>query len=204
MLKKHATLLGIFIAIILLLISTTQYPGGSQNDATAPGFNWRHNYLSNLLNPIAVNGLDNAARPWAVAGVLLLCLSVAVFFIRFSRKIPVKSAANVIQYAGAGGMIFALLAATPFHDEAVMVSGTLLLLSLFYITVFTFKTRLHLLKVFSVLCLLVFYGTCFVYYTSTGLEWLPVLQKTHFLMNIIWILALEYATGKKDFSLEKR
>ena len=199
MVRKHSVLLGITLAIAFLLISTAFYPGGSQHDANAPGFNWQHNYLSNLLNPIAVNKLDNPAYPWAVAGILFLCIAVAVFFVRFSKKIPLKSAANVIKYAGAGGMIFAVLAATPWHDLAVMVSGTLLLLSLFYITVFTFKSGLHLLKAFSVVCLLVLYGCSFVYYTSTHLEWLPILQKTSLVMNLIWILALEYATESEDF-----
>ncbi len=198
-LKKYPVLLGIVLSLALLFISTTQYSGGSQADAKSIGFSWRHNYLSNLLNPIAVNGSANSAQAWAVAGVVFLCASATIFFIRFSRKIPVKSASNVVRYAGVGATAFGLGAATPFHDLAVTLSGTLLMLSIFYVTVFVFKSKLHGFKALSVAFLLVLYGSSFVYYTSTGLEYLPLLQKSYIAIAICWILGLEYFTKREDF-----
>ena len=203
MLKKYIVLIGVLLSLLLLLISTTQYPGGSQADAGSTGFSWRHNYLSNLLNPIAVNGLANDAQPWAVAGVVFLCISATAFFIRFSRKIPVKSASHVVRYAGVGATAFGLGAATPFHDSAVALSGALLMLSLFYVTVFVFKSKLHGFKVLSVVFLLVLYGSSFVYYTRTGLEYLPLLQKSYLVIAVCWILGLEYFTGREDFEGSK-
>ncbi|HLA63387.1 MAG TPA: hypothetical protein VK610_03110 [Rhodothermales bacterium] len=184
---------------MLLLVSTTQYPGGSQHDANAPGFHWQHNYLSNLLNPVAVNGQPNAARPWAVAGVCLLALSGAVFHARFSKKIPHMGAANVVKWAGIAATAFAVLAATPLHDLAVTVAATLTLLSMFYVTVFVFKSKLHLHKVLCVSCMLVIYVCCFIYSTRMGLVYLPILQKASLLMQIAWMLGLTYFTEKEDF-----
>jgi hypothetical protein len=195
---RHSVLAGIIMAMVFLLIATAFYPGGSQYDPAAPGFDWRHNYLSNLLNPISVNGLENTARPWAVTGMLLLCLAVALFFVRFSKKIP-NNSAKVIKYAGAGAMAAAVFTATPYHDIAVMVSGTLLLLSLFYITVFVFISKLHLLKVLSVVCLLLMYGMNYIYYSQNGLEYLPTMQKVSMVMNLSWFLALEYFSENRDF-----
>ena len=196
--SKHPVLFGITLAIALLLISTILYPGGSQHDANSIGFNWQHNYLSNLLNPISVNGQDNTARPWAIAGMLFLCLAVALFFVRFSKKIP-NNGAKVIKYAGAGAMVAAVFTATPYHDIAVTISGTLLLVSLFYITVFVFKSKLHLPKVLSVVCLLLLYGMNYIYYTQNGLEYLPVMQKISMVMNLSLFLVLEYFSESRDF-----
>lgn len=200
--KKHLVLLGVVAALALLFISTTFYPGGSQHDDNSVGFSWQHNYLCNLLNPVAVNGENNAAQPWAVAGLLCLCAAVAVFFVRFSEKIPVKSATHVVKYAGAGSMAFAVFTATPYHDAAIGICGTLLMLSIFYVTVFMFKSRLHLLKILSALSLLALYGCSFIYYTRILLEFLPIVQKTSLLLQLSWVLALEYKVQRADLSPE--
>lgn len=201
MFKKHSVLLGIAAALTLLLTSTAFYPGGSQHDENSVGFNWQHNYLSNLLNPVAVNRQYNAAQPWAVAGMLFLCIAVTAFFVRFSKKMPQKGAENVVKYAGAGSMVFAVFAATPYHDLAVRLSGTLLMLSSFYITVFLFMSRLHLLKILSALTLLMLYICSFIYYTSTFLEILPIAQKVNLMLSVGWVLALEYGVTAADLSL---
>lgn len=199
MLKKHLILFGIVLAVLLLVVSTFYYPGGSQHDATATGFKWQHNYLCNLVSDKAVNGEANAARPWALVGLLVLCATVGLFFVRFSQRIPDKSASKVIKYAGAGAMIAAVFMATSYHDEAVMVSGTFLPLALFYIAVFVFMSNLLWLKVLSVVCLAVLYATSYVYYTQHYLEWLPILQKVSLALNLYWILALDYLSKTSGF-----
>jgi hypothetical protein len=198
--KKYAVLIGVLLSFLLLFIATMQYPGGSQFDAHSGGFSWRHNYLCNLLNPVAVNGTSpNPSQPWAIAGVLSLCFGVAVFFIHFSKKIPQKSASNIIKFAGAGAMAFGLFMATPLHDLVATISGTLLMLSLFYISVFVFRSKLHFFKILAVLSLLSLYVCTYVYFTQHGLAYLPVLQKVNLGLSIALVLGLEYFTVEKDF-----
>ncbi len=192
--------MGILISLAFLFISTSVYPGGSQHDEMSVGFDWRHNYLSNLLNPVAVNGSDNPARPWAIGGVLLLCATAGLSFVRLAAKIPHKTSANIIRYAGAGAMLTALLAATPLHDLSMRVSGTLLMLTLFYATVFIFKTKLHWLKLLSVLVLVALYASAFIYFTQLGLAFLPVMQKLYLLLALAWLLGLE-KLRKESFSI---
>lgn len=204
MLKNHLTLSGILIALLFLFIATSVYPGGSQHDAQSVGFSWRHNYLSNLLNPVAVNGSENPSYFWAVCGVLSLCASAAWAFVRLAAKLPHKGSANVIRYAGVGAMLTSLLAATPLHDLAMAISGTLLMLTLFYATVFIFRTKLHWLKAWSVLYLVVLYSTAIIYYTQAGLAYLPVVQKLNLFVAIVWLLALEYVVTEADFTLAKQ
>lgn len=198
MLKKHAILLCIAISIGLLVVATLCYPGGSQVDKNSIGYNWANNYISNLFGEKAVNGAHNAARFWAVAGMIFLSASFALFFVEFSKRIPAKGPANVIKYVGASGMIFTFLIATPLHDTMVTISSTMFLVSMFYITIFVLKSKLHLFKFLCVVCLVIFYATLYMY--GTGLvEFLPIMQKVTFSTSIGLVLSLYYFTGKGDF-----
>lgn len=200
MLKKHLTLVFITLGVVFLAISAYHYPGGSEADPTAVGYNWRHNYVSNQLNPVAVNGMANTARPWAIVGVLLFSTGFGVFFYRFSERIKVKSAAMVFKYLGPTAAFAAFLVVIPSqHDTMVTLSGTLMLLVFFYITVFVLKSRLLGWKIASVVFLLFFYATFYIYYTHSWMEHMPVLQKTLHLVKIVWVLGLEYFTRKEDF-----
>lgn len=199
MLKKHTVLAGIMVSVSLMLIATAVYPGGSLHDKNSVGFQWSKNFISNLFAEKAINGADNTARVWADAGMILLSASFAVFFVRFSKKIPNNGAANVIKYLGAGNMLFNCLIATPLHDIMVVIASTLLLLSLFYITVFVLQTKLHWLKFACVVCMLLYYITMFMY-GSTYRGPLPVMQKVTFLSSILLVLALEYFTTAADFA----
>ncbi|MEO7309410.1 MAG: hypothetical protein ABIX01_03355 [Chitinophagaceae bacterium] len=199
MLKKYAILLGIVISISLLLIATKVYPGGSMFDKNSVGFDWTKNFISNLFAAKAVNGADNPGRLWADAGMLFLSLSFARFFIEFSKRIPAKGAARVIKYLGAGGMLFTFFIVTPLHDVMVTIASTLFLISLFYVTVFVLKSRLHLFKFLCILCLLIFYFTLYLYGSHTYPLLLPVMQKVTFASVIILVVCLAYFTKKEDF-----
>ncbi|MBX7153032.1 hypothetical protein K1X84_15500 [bacterium] len=199
MLKKHSILLGIVISLSLLWMATRSYPGGSQVDKTSIGYDWKNNYISNLFGEMAVNGADNTSRFWAIGGMIFLSASLALFFIEFSKKIPAKGAANVIKYSGVIAMVLTFLIATPLHDHMITVASTMTLISLFYITVFVFKSKLHLFKFLCTVCLLVFYCSLYLYYTGTFLKFLPIMQKITFASIIALVLGLEYFTGKEDF-----
>jgi hypothetical protein len=204
MLKKYAILLSIAAAITLIFIATLHYPGGEQFNKNSVGFSWTKNYLSNLFNQQAVNGANNPGRPWVIAGVFFLSLSMAIFFYRASKKIPVKSAAGIIKYAGVGAMVVAPFAVTRYHDIVITIAGTGALISMFYITVFIFKSKLVGFKIFSVICLLVFYACNTLYYTSTRLDLLPIVQKICLLTILSWMVCLEHFTNAADFESSRK
>ena len=198
MIKKCSVLTGVVISLSFLIVSTLVYPGGSLADKNSIGFQWSKNFISNLFGVKAVNDLDNPARIWADIGMIFLSVSFGLFFVNFSKKIPKKNAANIIKYLGVGGMLFTFLIVTPLHDIMITLSSTLFLVSIFYITVFIFKTKLILLKIYSIICLLIFYFTLFLY-GSGEYTYLPIMQKVTFISVIILILCLEYFTVKDDF-----
>ena len=108
------------IAITLLLVATRYFhPGGSQYDKNSIGYDWKNNYLSNLFGEKAVNGSDNASRLWAISGMLFLCVSFALFFIEFSKKISAKGAAKIMRYFRVGAKTFVFFAVTPYHDTVI-------------------------------------------------------------------------------------
>jgi hypothetical protein len=201
MLRKHSILISVIASAVLLFVATTFYPGGSQHDAQSVGYDWQNNYLSNLFAKKAINGMYNSSRPWAIGGMFFLSLGFALFFIQFSKRISSKTAAKIIRYAGVASMIFAFLAVTPYHDEVVTKASSLALVSMFCITVFVFKTRLHFFKVFCVASLLLTYSCNYVYHTKNYIAYLPIMQKFDLLLAVIWILSLQYFTEREDFEV---
>jgi hypothetical protein len=200
MIKKHSIFFGIILALIFLIISTQFYPGGSYVDEFSKGYDWTNNYISNLLQPISVNGEANPARPWAIVGVLFLTASFGVFFVDFSGKIKIRSVVFVIKYFGILATVFGFLTVVPFlHDIMVTVSSILTLIIFFYITVILIKSKLVVLKILSILFLLIFYLGAYMYFTRYVLEYMPLMQKIIFSVKIIWVLSLIYFTEKEDF-----
>lgn len=200
MIKKHSILIGIIVGVVLLILATFYYPGGTYEDVNSKGYDWTNNYISNLLGPLAVNGADNPARPLAVLGVLFLTISFGIFFVKFSDRIKIKSASFVIKYFGILATILGFITVVPaMHDLMVTASSILTLLIFFYITVMVIKSKLNWIKVLSICFLSIFYVGAYMYFTRSFLEYMPIMQKIIFLIKIIWILSLEYLTRKEDF-----
>ena len=179
------------------------YPGGSRADKNSVGFDWKNNYISNLFGETAINGSHNSSRVWAVSGMLFLSITFAIFFTQFSKRIASKSAARVIKYFGIAAMICTFLVVTPYHDTMITIACTLTLVSMFYITVFVFKSKLHFFKILSVICLLVFYTAMYIYYSGNFVQLLPVMQKLDLTIVIIWMLSLQFLTHVNDFQPKK-
>lgn len=197
--KKHFLPLGFVLATGLLLVAIALYPGGNNHDAYTPGFDWRYNYISNLFPALAINGAANVSRFWAISGVCCWCFCMGYFFFEFSTRIPQKGAAAVVRYSGIAGAAFAALAATPLHDQALMVASTATLLGTFYILVFVFRAKMVALGVFSVFTMLVAYFTNYVYFTQQLMFVLPLLQKFGLLVQVAWMLTLYYKAPAERF-----
>jgi hypothetical protein len=199
MIKKHFTALGIFASLVLFIIAAIQYPGGSQKDKNAVGYDWKNNYLCNLFNENAINGQISSSRPWAIVGMFLLCLSIAVFFIRFSKRIPSIKSSRIIKYSGASAMLFAFLVFTPYHDLMTTIASALALITLSYVLFYIMKSTLFYFKLLSIACLLVLYANNYIYYSHNFLYALPVMQKISFLCIVVWMIGLEYFSCAADF-----
>jgi hypothetical protein len=199
MIIKHSVLTGLLISLILMIVATSIYPGGSMFDKNSVGFDWNKNFISNLFATKALNGSENASRAWACLGMIMLPVSYAIFFINMAKKIPDKTAQNVLKYGGAVNILFMALIVTRFHDLMLNISITLFWTCILIITIFILRTRLHLFKFLCAVCLLIFYSSIYLWATN---DWklLPTMQKINFINSTLLILALEYFTKQEHFA----
>jgi hypothetical protein len=194
---KYSVLISLVISVILIVIATLVYPGGSLLDKNSIGFGWSKNYISNLFAAKAINGSENPGRMWATIGMAFHSVGYGIFFINMSKKISSGKWANILKFIGAANIIFIFLIATPLHDLGV-ISIVLTLLGLFTITVFILKSKLHLFKFCCIICLLTYY--CFFFLFGLGHLGLSVImQKVYIISSMLLVLGLEYFTRYEDF-----
>lgn len=197
MIKKYSVLICLVISVILMVIATLLYPGGSLLDNNSIGFDWSKNFLSNLFAKKAINGSKNPGRIWALIGMAFHAVGYGIFFINMSKKISLKQGATVLKFIGVINIIFIFLIATPLHDLGV-ISIILTLIGLFIITVLILRSKLHLLKCCCILCLLTYYGF-FALFGLGYLELSVIMQKVYNISSMLLVLGLEYFTKPEDF-----
>lgn len=197
MVKKYSVLICMIAFVVFMLIAASLYPGGSLLNKNAIGFDWGKNYFSNLFARNAINGSDNPGRIWAILSMVFLSVGFGVFFINSSRKIPSKGSAIILRYIGIANLLFILMIATPYHDLGV-ISIVLTLIGLFIITVFVLKSKLHVLKIGCIVCLLTYY-VFFFFYGFGYLEWSAITQKIYAVSSILLAIGIEYFTQPDDF-----
>lgn len=186
------------ISVILIVIAALSYPGGSLLDNNSVGFGWSKNFISNLFSEKALNGSENQGRIWAIIGMAFQSVGYGVFFINMSKKISLKVWGNILKYIGFANIFLIFLIATPYHDLGT-ISIVLTLVGLFIITSFILKSKLHLLKLCCILCLLTYY--CFFFlYGFSYLELAFIMQKVYSKSSILLVLMLEYFTKHEDFA----
>lgn len=197
MIKKHSVLICLVTSVILIVIASLSYPGGSVIDKNSIGFGWSKNFLSNLFATTAINGSPNPGWIWALIGMAFQSAGYGIFFINMSKKIPLKQWANILKFIGFANIIFIFLIATPLHDLGTL-SIILTLFGLFTITVFILKSKLHLLKACCIFCLLTYY--CFFTFFGIGYMGVAVImQKVYTISSMLLVLGLEYFTQSDDF-----
>ena len=85
-LKKYLVVICFVISVILIVIASRVYPGGSFIDKNAIGFNWLQNFMSNLFTSKALNGSENSGWILALIGMAFHSVAYGIFFINMSKK----------------------------------------------------------------------------------------------------------------------
>lgn len=185
------------ISVILIVLASVLYPGGSILDARSIGFDWSKNFLSNLFATKAINGADNPGWIWALVGMAFHSVGYGIFFINMSKKIPSRTWATVLTYIGVTNIVFIFLIATPLHDVGT-ISIVLTLLGLFTVTMFMLKSKRHLLKFCCIACLLTFYSF-FALFGFGYLSLAVIVQKIYTVSSMLLVVGLEYFARTEDF-----
>jgi len=171
--------------------SSTLYPGGSEADLNHLGFDWANNYWCNLMNELAMNGEVNPARPFAISAMMILCLSILVFFIQFARRMATNLFwKKIIPIFGIISMIFAALISTQYHDSMISLSSAFGAIAVLGVIIELYKSSLQLFKFSGAICILLLLLNNIIYYSEFQLEYLPIIQKVTFVIVLSWIVGL--------------
>lgn len=196
-------LLGIVLFILLYVKSTLLYPGGSNVSQTTRGFDWLHNYWCELTGTVAKNGEKNAARPVALSAMIILCLSLVVFWNQAPVLIPNAILGSIVRYSGMLSMLIAVFLFTDFHDLVINCAGTFGIIALGLTYIGLYQNRLHALFGYGLICLVLILVNYFIYQTGICKPYLPVVQKITFLLFLLWVAIINIYLFKKSPSPER-
>ena len=90
MIKKYSVLICVVTSMILIVIATLAYPGGSLLDKNSIGFDWSKNFISNLFATKAINGSENPGRIGALIGMAFHSVGYGIFY-QYVKKDLIKT-----------------------------------------------------------------------------------------------------------------
>jgi hypothetical protein len=190
---------GTLIFVLLYVVATFYYPGGSNANKATLGFDWLNNYWCDLTGQFAKNGEVNSARPIALTAMLILCSTLAVFWFYVPRLFSDNKFNQIIRYAGIASMTVGGFLFTDFHDTVINVAGTLGIVAMTGVFIGLYRNNLTKLFGYGVFCLGIMLFNYFVYETSFLLSFLPIIQKATFVLLLVWICLIDiylYRTTK--------
>lgn len=184
--------LGAIVFLVLYIISTFLYPGGSQYDREAMGFSWLNNYWCNLLDKYALNGKYNSARPFAMAGMVVLGVTVSLFWYIFPRHVESgKGNSLMIQLSGSLSMTIAMFISTELHDEIINAAGFLGVITIVGSFVILYRIKWYGLLFLGSINLFLLFLCEYIYHAKDFISYLPIIQKISFFTYLIWICCID-------------
>jgi hypothetical protein len=195
----HLTpVIGVVGFIILDVLATFYYPGGSTFHPHAEGYSWLHNYWSTLLSQTAINGQPNAARPIAIAAMIFLTFSLGLFWFSFSAEIrEIGPLRWVIQVSGILSMLITIILVRGPHSLTVNVASIFGLIATVGTTIGARKLEWNSLFWMGIVNIVLIIVNNAFYYIPNLQVALPLLQKFTFLSYLTWICLLNIALYRK-------
>ncbi|OYY23952.1 MAG: hypothetical protein B7Y69_03295, partial [Sphingobacteriia bacterium 35-40-8] len=181
---------GIIAFAVFYVLASLQYPGGSQADPQSIGFSWMNNYFCNLLSPIAINGQANVGQPFALFSLLVLALSLALFWWSFPNYLPLSQfQTKIIRIAGVSSMIIACLLFTNINHDVITNTASLFGLIAILTSMWAiYQNKLMGIFIFGLFNLFLVLINNWLYYDASLIKYLPLVQKISFASVLIWII----------------
>lgn len=190
---------GTLLFVNLYVIATFFYPGGSQADKNSIGFSWADNYWCNLLHETAINGQHNPAKPIAMTGMLILCLSLAYFWFLFPEHIDVgKFTKRAIQVTGTIAMTIGFFLFTDFNHDLLINSASVFgLVATIGTFIGLYKARWYGLLIMGFFILLLIGLNNYFYHSKELIVYLPIVQKVTFATFLVWLCGIDINLYRK-------
>lgn len=181
---------GIIVFVLLYVLASLQYPGGSQVDPQSMEFSWMNNYFCNLLNETAINGKPNLGQPFALASLLVLALSLALFWWSFPHYLPLSQfQTRMIRITGVSSMVIACLLFTQINHDLVTNTASLFgLIAILTSMCALYQNKRIAIFVFGLFNLVLVLINNWLYYDTSLIKYLPLVQKISFASVLIWII----------------
>ncbi len=185
-------ILGVLLFVVLYIVATFLYPGGSQVDQISIGFSWANNYWCNLLNERAINGQLNPAQPVALTAMFILCLTLTCFWILFPKQMNLDRKLRLtIQVSGTLAMTVAFFLFTHInHDLITNLASSFGAIATIGTFVGLYKKKWTGLFRFGLCNILLVVLNNLCYYNKAWIVYLPVIQKISFATFLIWICCI--------------
>lgn len=180
---------GTILFACLYYWASLYYPGGSHYNTKEAGFSWLHNFWCNLLDERSINGQMNAARPMALAAMIVLCSSLIIFWWQFPNYASMGNRwKNSIRASGIIAMSTAFfLLSSLNHDLIINVASVFGLIATIGTLVGLFRNGWRLLFYFGLINLFLVVLNNVFYYNSDLIIYLPLVQKISFASFLVWI-----------------
>jgi hypothetical protein len=193
-------MIGIPCFVLLYVWASFYYPGGSQADAQSTGFSWVNNYWCNLLNTTAINGQTNPAQPIAMTAMVVLCISLAVFWYLFPMISLSKALSiRITQFTGVAAMGTALLLNSSLdHDLITNLASLMGLVAVVGTLIGLRRLQWNVLFWFGTMNLLLVLLNNFLYYNPELIRYLPLVQKISFAAFLVWLFLISMKSRKVE------
>lgn len=196
---------GSLLFVILYVVATWFYPGGSQADKAARGFDWMNNYWCNLLNEEGINGEVNGARPVAFVAMVVLALTMSAFAWIFPVQVGFKRGVRLfLQVCGIGAMVLSMFVFTEWHDWMVNIGCSLGVVGAVGTMVGLWRLNWKLLFWWGIMNLLLVGLNNLMYYYQPWLVALPLVQKFTFLFFLGWVSGVSVKMYKRRLEFQVR
>lgn len=193
-------MIGIFAYVLLYIVATILYPGGSSVYPNSIGFDWSNNYWCHLISDNAINGQINIAQPYALVGMIILGMSLGFFFYQFPLYFKVKPPwETIIPISGIAGSFFSMLILSNYHDLMAVIASLFGMISIIGIFFGLRKYKLIYFIWSGIFCIFLILLNGYIYFTENYIIWLPIIQKVTFAVVLLWIVCLNsmFGSGRK-------
>lgn len=185
---------GILFYVVLYIVATRYYPGGSQADKNSIGYSWANNYWCNLLYAKGINGKPNTAQPIAMMAMAILCVSLSQFWILFPQFTSLNKPAKLtIQISGTLSMIVGFLLFTNFNHDLIINTASLLgLIAMAGTFAALYRNDWKALFRFGLVNIVMVIANNVFYHTEGLIAYLPIVQKITFLLFLTWFCCISF------------
>lgn len=180
--------------VILYLTATFYYPGGSYFDIQTQRFSWMYNYWCDLMDDYSVNGLINTAQPVALTAMILLGMTLTVFWWHFPKyTILNKKSKLLLKISGTSAMASVLLLfAKVDHDTLTSIASFFGVIAMILTMLGLYKNNWTALFYFGLLNIILILANNYIYFHKEYIIYLPLIQKITFGTFLVWICLINF------------